>query len=93
MSLRKWITAKRRTEFTSVLHSNVPTMRSYLSQTQRVKRERGEYGTYSSALRLKIGKYGLLHGATQAARHFSKTLDKKINESTVHRMVKAYQEL
>ena len=34
---------------------------------------------------------GALLGATKAARHFSKELDKKISELTVRGMVKAYQ--
>ena len=107
MSLRKWITAKRRTEFTSVPGLPDPNKCAtperaqqcfaanneilYVTNPKSQKRKRGEYGTYSSELRLKIGKYGALHGATKAARHFSKELDKKINESTVRGMVKAYQ--
>ena len=55
------------------------------------KRKHGEYKTYSSELRLKIGKYGATHGVTKAARYFSKELGKHINESTVRGMVKAYQ--
>ena len=40
---------------------------------------------------MQIGKYGARHGATKAGRHFTKELNKPVNESTVHDMVNAYK--
>ena len=55
------------------------------------KRKRGECTTYTSELRMKIEKHRAMHGATKAARHFTKELNKPINGSTVRGMVNAYK--
>ena len=55
------------------------------------KRKRGQYKHYTPEERLKIGKYGSLHGTAAAVRHFNQVLGWKINESSVHDMVKDYK--
>ncbi|VDI04793.1 Hypothetical predicted protein [Mytilus galloprovincialis] len=59
-------------------------------QSPNRKRKRGEYSNYSSEQRAKIARYACEHGNTSAAKHFSKLLDKTINESTVRSMKKQY---
>lgn len=56
-------------------------------------RKRKKYGNYSGELRAKIARYAIDHGNTAAARHFSSTLDAKINESTVRGMKSAYEKM
>ena len=48
------------------------------------KRKRGSYGKYTPEDRYKMGKYGAIHGASTAAKHFTKEMQKTINESTIH---------
>ena len=55
------------------------------------KRKRGSYGAYSGEDRFRIGKYGAEHETTAAAKHFSRVFERKLNESTVRGMVKAYK--
>ena len=55
------------------------------------KRKRGDYIAYTPEQRLEIGQYGALHGASRAAKHFSKKLDRPVNESSVRGMIKSYQ--
>lgn len=54
------------------------------------KRQRGEYGSYSPETRTKIAKYAIENGPTKAAAHFSKTLGRKLNESTVRSIKKHF---
>ena len=51
---------------------------------------RGKYNSYSPEERAQIGKYALENGNTRAARHFSKVLNRKINESTARRLKSEY---
>ena len=44
--------------------------------------KRGKYNTYTPEERARIGKYAAENGATRAAKHFSKTMGRSINEST-----------
>ena len=46
---------------------------------------RGKYNSYTPEERGRIGKYAAENGATKAAMHFSKLLDRKISESTARR--------
>ena len=107
MSLKKWLTPKKRSEFTVVpglpdLNKCATPERAQQcaaaseeimkhSTLKGQKRKRGEYTTHTSELRMKIGKYGAVHGATKAARNFTKEPNKPINESTVRGMVNAYK--
>ena len=48
--------------------------------------------TYSPHKRTEIGQYASNHGIAAAARHFSKRLERTINESTVQSMKRDYLE-
>ena len=45
---------------------------------------------YTREERALMGKYSLENGNTRAARHFSKVLDRKVNESTARRFKDEY---
>lgn len=51
---------------------------------QLSNRKRGGYGHYTDKQRAKIAKYAFENGNTYAAKHFSKLMERKINESTLH---------
>lgn len=55
-----------------------------------LKKERNEYGCYSPERRTKIAKYKIENGTTKPAAHFSKTLGRKVNESTVKTIKKHF---
>ena len=52
----------------------------------------GPYKKYSTALRLEIAKHASQHGAATTARYYSRKLEKKVSESTVKSIKKAYVE-
>jgi len=62
-----------------------------LPKAQGNKRKRGDYNAYTPEQRLEMGQYGALHGASRAAKHFSKKFDRQINESSIRGMIKSYQ--
>lgn len=63
-----------------------------LSPKRGVKRKRESYGHYDSEQRAKIAKHACEHGNASAVRHFSKVLERSINESTVRYIKKQYLE-
>lgn len=48
------------------------------------------YNSYDSAYRAKMARYAVDHGVAVAARHFSKSLQKNVNESTIRNMKKEF---
>ena len=54
------------------------------------KSKRGEYVHYTPEQKAKIARYTIDNGPTKAARHFSETLGKKLNESTVRSIKSSY---
>lgn len=54
------------------------------------KRKRGEYSHYDSEQRAKIGRWACENGNASAVKHFSKSMGKPINESTVRSLKKQY---
>ena len=48
-----------------------------------VKRKRGIYNTYDSTQRAKMTHLAVDHGVAVAAMHFTKSLRKNVNESTI----------
>ena len=56
------------------------------------KRQRGGYAFYSAEIRAKIGKSACEIGNTKTVKKFTIILGKKLNESTVRSMKKAYIE-
>ncbi len=70
-------TAATNAEIIQVLHTPEP----------KRGKKRKQYTYYSPEKRAKIAKFGLQHGASKAARHFS-TADNKLGESTVRNFIK-----
>lgn len=54
------------------------------------KRKRGMYNSYDSAQRAKMARYAVDHGMAVAARHFSTSLQKNVNESTIRNLKKEF---
>ena len=54
--------------------------------------KRSRYNSYTPEERAKIGKYASENGATRAARHFSQSLERSINESTARKFKSEYLE-
>lgn len=54
------------------------------------KRKRGMYNSYDSAQRAKMARYAVDHGVAVAARHFLKSLQKNVNESTIRNLKKEF---
>uniref|UniRef100_A0A8W8MB69 Uncharacterized protein n=1 Tax=Magallana gigas TaxID=29159 RepID=A0A8W8MB69_MAGGI len=54
------------------------------------KRKRGNYERFSPETKAKIARYAINHGASKAARYYSTTLNKNVQESTVQRFKTAY---
>lgn len=54
------------------------------------KRKRGNYERFSPETKAKIARYAINHGASKAARYYSTTLNKNVQESTVRRFKTAY---
>ena len=50
--------------------------------TGKGKQKRGEYVSYSSETRAKMGKYAAEHGLMEASCHFTKLLQVKVPEPT-----------
>lgn len=48
------------------------------------------YNSYDSAYRAKMARYAVDHGVVVAAGHFSKSLQKNVNESTIRNMKKEF---
>ena len=48
--------------------------------------------SYSPELRAEIGKYAILHGTTAASVFFSRKLARKVSETSIHSIKKAYLE-
>lgn len=61
-------------------------------QKELAPRKRGKYKQYTSAQRFSIGKYSCVHGASAAARHFSKRWGCNVSDSTVKSIKMAYLE-
>lgn len=54
------------------------------------KRKRGMYNSYDSAQGAKMARYAVDHGVAVAAKHFSKSLQKNVNESTIRNLKKEF---
>ena len=55
-----------------------------------VERKRGIYDTYDSTQRAKMAHYAVDHKVAVAARHFTKSLRKNVNESTIRNLKKEF---
>ncbi|XP_041364431.1 uncharacterized protein LOC121379845 [Gigantopelta aegis] len=60
------------------------------SEENPKKRKRGEYQNYDENVRAKIAVYAIEKGVMKATRKFSTELNKKLSESTVRSMKKAF---
>ena len=58
--------------------------------TTKRRKNRGVYHKLRPSMRARIGMYSCGNGVAAAARHFSRKLDKSLNESTVRGLKKAY---
>ena len=54
------------------------------------RKNRGVYHKLTPNMRARIGKYASENGVAAAAGHFSRELDKSLNESTVRGLKKAH---
>ena len=61
-------------------------------EVKRRTKRRGKYNTYSKELRTEIGWKASRIGVKSTAARFTRRLGKKVNESTVRSMLKAYKQ-
>lgn len=54
------------------------------------KRKRGEYSHYTPEQKAKIVRFAIDNGNSRAAKHFSESMGRKINESTIRSFKAAY---
>lgn len=55
------------------------------------KRKRGDYGTYSPEIRVKMARYAIDNGPAKTARHFPAELGENVNERTGRSIKKLYR--
>ncbi len=60
--------------------------------TDGKRKKRGTYNKYTPKDRAEIARYAKIHGVQAAKRVFSKKLDTSINDCTIKRFKKAYDE-
>lgn len=70
-------------------HANDEVTR-VLEEGSSTSGKRGKYNDYTPEERAKIGKYAAENGPARAVRHFSKTMSKKLPETTARRLKSAY---
>ena len=61
-----------------------------IQQEKKCGQKKGQYNCYSEAEHAAMGKYACQHGATAAAKYFSKKLGKAVSKSTVQAIKKTY---
>ena len=54
--------------------------------------KRGKYNRFDAETRATIGQYACSNGVVAAARHFSRKLERPVNETTIQNIKKAYLE-
>ena len=71
----------------------LPTEKLEESRTRcHNQKKRGKYNTFDAETRATIGQYACSNGVVAAARHFSRKLERPVNESTIRNIKKAYLE-
>ena len=74
----------------SITEANKEVLKA-INNEKSISKKRGSYNKVTPELKAKIARHAVENGNSSAARKFSKTLDKDLNESTVRSWVTQYK--